>query len=537
MTTASITIDKTPQKPNLLSDIKAGFIISLIALPLCLGIATAGGFPPIAGLITAIVGGLVVSWIGSAPFTIKGPAAGLIVISLGAVTELGHGDLTLGYHQALAIGAGAGVLQLVFAFMRTAGLGIAMSKSVVHGMLAAIGIIIVAKQAHVALGVTPHAHEALELLAEVPYSYLHANFAISLIGFASLLILFFWSKIAVGFLKAIPAELVVLLLAIPAGAIMGLSVEGGSHFMGMAVNGGPNYMVNLPGSILGSLAHPDFSAFLTLTSIKYVLMFALVGTIESTLSVVAVDAMKDYKYPSNLNRDLMAVSIGNIIVSFLGGLPMISEIVRSKANVDAGAQSNRANFFHGCFLLLYVMVLPDLIQMIPLAALAAMLVFTGLRLASVKEVLHANELGRDQLFLFLTTLFVTLFSDLLIGVAVGLIVKVIIHSLRGVSPLALVKSKVEVNKKDGQWHLHVSENAAFPSLLKLRRALAHVDDHDVTVIVDVSDAKLVDHTFLAGLDVAFSERPDLKRKLVGMEGKIPKGKHPQSTHLAPRRAS
>jgi len=522
---------------SLLADAKAGFIISLIALPLCLGIATASGFPPIAGLITAIIGGLVVSWIGSADFTIKGPAAGLIVISLGAVTELGQGDLTQGYHQALAVGVGAGIVQFIFALMRTAGLGIAMSKTVVHGMLAAIGLIIVAKQSHIAMGVTPHAHEALELLAEVPSSFLHANFAISMIGFSSLLILFFWPRIKVTFLKAVPAQLVVLLLAVPASMLMGLSVDGGSTFMGMTVNGGPNFMVDLPDSILDSIAYPDFSAFLSLTSMKYVIMFSLVGTIESTLSVVAVDAMNDYKFPSNLNRDLMAVSVGNILVAFLGGLPMISEIVRSKANVDAGARSSKANFFHGCFLLLYVVVLAHAIEMIPVAALAAMLVYTGLRLASIKELFHAKEIGNDQFILFLITLFVTLFTDLLIGVAAGLIAKIIIHSIRGVSPIALFKSNVKISEEKGLWLIQLIDNAAFPSLLKLRKALKQIEDKDVKVLVDVSQAKLIDHTFLAGLDVVFSERPDLHWDITGLNDKMVVGNHNQSTHLKHRSLS
>lgn len=530
-------VTEIKNKESLLVDAKAGFIISLIALPLCLGIATASGFPPIAGLTTAIIGGIVVSWLGSSSFTIKGPAAGLIVIALGSVTELGQGDLTQGYHQALAVGVGAGVLQLIFALMRTAGLGICMSKSVVHGMLASIGVIIVAKQAHVMLGVTPHAHEALGLLAEIPHSFLDANLAISLIGFASLLILFFWPRISSGFLKNIPAQLVVLLLAVPAAIIMHISAEGGSQFMGMSVKGGPGYMVSLPASVLDGIAHPDFSAFFTLTSIKYILMFALVGTIESTLSVVAVDALKDYKRPSDLNRDLMAVSIGNIIAAFLGGLPMISEIVRSKANVDAGAQSHRANFFHGCFLLIYLVALAGVIQLIPLAALAAMLVFTGLRLASVKEVVHAKQIGHDQMILFLVTLIVTLMTDLLVGVAVGLLVKIAIHWMRGVSPAALLKSKVTVAKEEGQWRMNIFDNAAFPCLLKVRSTLRQIEDRDTTVLIDVTNARLVDHTFLSGLDVVFSERPDLKRELVGLKKMKSVSDHPQSTRLHPGTAA
>ncbi len=514
-----------------LADIKAGFIISLIALPLCLGIATASGFPPFAGLITAIVGALIVSWIGSARFTIKGPAAGLIVIALGAVVELGQGDMSKGYHQAIAVGVGAGILQLILALARTAGLGIAMSKTVVHGMLAAIGIIIVSKQVHVALGVKPEAHEAIGLIAEIPASFIDANFVVSLIGFVSLIVLLAWPKIAFGKLKLIPAHLVVLFLAVPMAVYFGLPSDAGTQFFGSTVATGSKFMVQLPDSILDGLTFPDFSAIFSLTSIKYILMFALVGSIESTLSVVAVDAIKEYKHPSDLNRDLFAVAVGNTIAAFLGGLPMISEIVRSKANVDAGAQSHRANFFHGVFLLLYVAVLTDLIQLIPLSALAAMLIVTGLRLASLKEVLHANEIGKDQLFLFSLTVVVTLLTDLLMGVAAGLIAKVVFHGIRGVGPIALFKSHISSKKQGNIWVISISGNAAFTSLLKLKKTVAAIPDKDILVQVDVSHAKLVDHTFLSGLDVVFSVRPDLKMDIVGMDTMRAVSDHPLAVRM------
>lgn len=522
----------SPQKSaSLFSDAKAGFIISLIALPLCLGIATASGFPPFAGLITAIVGGLCVSWLGSSQFTIKGPAAGLIVIALGSVLELGQGDMTLGYHQALAVGVGAGVLQMLFAVSRAAGLGIAMSKTVVHGMLAAIGIIIVAKQVHVALGVIPNGKDPLSLLMEIPTSFMHADFAISLVGFVSLCILLWWPKLGNTALKAIPAPLVVLLFAIPSTLYFGLNHSGSINLLSVASKTGPEFMVQLPDSLLDGIAFPDFSAFFTLTSLKYVMMFALVGTIESTLSVVAVDAIKDYQYPSDLNKDLLAVSIGNIFVAFLGGLPMISEIVRSKANIDAGATSHKANFFHGAFLLLYVAFFSALIELIPLTALATMLVVTGLRLASYKEFTHAKALGNDQVFLFVLTIVVTLTTDLLLGVAVGLVAKVVLHFFRGVNPLSLFTSKFHLEKVDSEWVIRVEGNAAFVSLLKLKASINEIPEQNASVVIDVRQAQLVDHTFLSGIDVVFSSRPDLKRRIEGLNVLSPASAHPLATHV------
>ncbi|MGB0958275.1 MAG: SulP family inorganic anion transporter, partial [Litorivicinus sp.] len=194
---------------------------------------------------------------------------------------------------------------------------------------------------------------------------------------------------------------------------------------------GPEFLVALPGSLLDAIAFPDFSVVFSAASFKYVVMFALVGTIESTLSVIAIDSMDPAKRASNLNKDLLGAGVGNLVSASIGGLPMISEIVRSKANIDAGARSSVSNFTHGLLLLVFVAAAPGLLQTIPLAALGAMLVYTGARLAAPSEFIHARQLGMDQLWLFLTTLIVTLATDLLIGVAVGLILKVVLHVARG----------------------------------------------------------------------------------------------------------
>src|SRR5690606_23461885 len=221
-------------------------------------------------------------------------------------------------------------------------------------------------------------------------------------------------------------------------------------FAGHAYEVGPEYLVHLPGAFVSAVALPDFSAIASLASLKYVVMFALVGSIESTLSVLAVDSLDPEKRPSNLNRDLLAVGLGNTLAAAIGGLPMISEIVRSKANMDAGAESAGSNFFHGLFLLGFCALAPALVHRIPLAALAAMLVYTGIRLASPRELVHVKRLGLDQLALFLTTLFVTLLTDLLIGVICGLALEVFLHLVRGMPLASLFKNELSVETKDDE---------------------------------------------------------------------------------------
>ena len=203
----------------------------------------------------------------------------------------------------------------------------------------------------------------------------------------------------------------VFLIAVPLGLLFDLEHEHHDHLSNHLFHVGPKFLIRLPGSLSSSIAFPDFSVIFGAISIKYIIMDSLVGSIESLLSVSAVDSRDPEKKSSDRNRDLLAIGIGNTIVSSLGGLPMISKIVRSRANIDNGAKSHLSTFFLGMFLLLSLALIPGLLMKIPLAALAGRLISTGFRLASPKEFLHVYKIGSEQLFLFVTTM---------IGVAVGL---------------------------------------------------------------------------------------------------------------------
>ncbi len=514
---------------TLLNDVKSGFLVFLIALPLCLGIALASGFPPVAGVLTAVIGGVLVSFLGSAELTIKGPAAGLIVIALGAVHELGGGDPVLGYRRALAVGVVAAIVQIGFALFRTATVGIAMSPSVVHGMLAAIGVIIISGQAHTVIGVRPEGQEPLELLAEIPHSLAHANPDIFAIGLISLIILFGMPLLRFRWVKAVPAPMVVLLVTVPLGLFFGLDHDHIYTFWNSPYHVGPENLVSLPGSLMEAITFPDFSVIASAASMKYVLMYALVGTIESTLSVLAVDSMDPEHRTSDLNRDLLAVGVGNLVSALVGGLPMISEIVRSKANVDAGARSHWSNFFHGTFLLVFVAAAPGLLHHIPLAALAAMLVFTGARLASPAELWRTRSIGLDQLLLFVTTMMVTLATDLLIGVGVGLALKVIMHWTRGASPTKLVSTRVEREEVGSELRLKLHGPAAFSSLLRIRGELGQLKPGIERLVVDLTDCPLADHTFLSRVESMAAEVDVPEFSIAGLDGMESLSSHPHST--------
>lgn len=413
------------------ADFKSGFLIFLLALPLCLGISIASSFPPIAGILTAMVGGLIGSFLGSARHTIKGPAAGLIVVVLGAVQELGGTDLALGYKRCLGVCVVAAIFQIIFAKLKAAKLGYKVPSSVIHGMLAAIGVIIVAKQLHVLLGVIPHGKAPLQLLAEIPDSFASLNPRIAFLGLLTLGILLAWPFLPIKSFKKLPAALVALLLVMPFVLLWNVEINQQYVFMDQDYQLGPDFLVTIPSNILSSLSFPDFSGLMSFVGWKYVIMLSLIGSLESTLTVMAMDSLDKEKQASDLNKDLFATGAANLIAALIGGLPMISEVVRSKANIDYGAKSPWSNFFHAAFLLLAITLIPGIIHEIPLTALAAMLIVTGFRLASPKQFYHAYQNGGDQLMLFCTTLFVTLATDLLMGVLAGLALQMLLKACRG----------------------------------------------------------------------------------------------------------
>jgi MFS superfamily sulfate permease-like transporter len=486
-------------KQNWRTDIVSGFLIFLIAMPLCLAISKASGFPPIAGIYTAIIGGMIVSFFMGARVTIKGPAAGLIAIAVGAVEELGRGDNMKGYQLTLAVIVIASLIQILFGYLKAGKLGDFFPASAVHGMLAAIGIIIISKQIPVLLGAKPIGKEPLELLAEIPYLLSNMNPEVAFIGAVSLVILFLMPLINIKQLKVIPPSMIVLLLAVPLAVYYDFAHEHDyslAHINYHIIPG--NLLVQLPDTFLGGIQLPDFSEVFSLVSIKYIIMFALVGSLESILSAKAIDILDPFKRKSDLNKDLLAVGVGNLAAGAIGGLPMISEIVRSSANINNGAKTRWANFFHGVFLLAFVALASSLIEMIPNAALAAMLIYTGYRLASPREFRKTWSIGWDQLIIFVTTIVMTLATDLLVGIFAGVAAQFIIHLFHGASIRSLFKSNFEINLENEEYVVKVKDAAIFSNYLSFKKCLDTIEPGK-RVIFNFSEAKIVDHTLLEHL--------------------------------------
>ncbi|MDF2456148.1 MAG: sulfate transporter [Cytophagaceae bacterium] len=519
-------------KQNWKQDMLSGFLVFLIALPLCLGISLASGFPPISGIFTAIIGGLLVSFLGGANVAIKGPAAGLIVIAIGAVTELGAGssDPMRGYELALATIVISGIFQTLLGILRAGSLSDFFPTSAVHGMLSSIGIIIFAKQAHVALGVKPDGKGPLELLAEIPHSIATMNPEIAIIGIVSLMILFTLPLVKNRYVKMIPAPMVVVLIAIPLGYYFDLEHAHKYLFLDGQYELGPKFLVTLPNNILDGIHSPNWSAIGTWTTWKYVIMFTLVGSLESVLSSKAVDILDPYKRKTKMNKDLIGVGIGNTISGLIGGLPMISEIVRSSANINNGGKTKWSNFFHGGFLLLFVALLPGLIHQIPLAALAAMLIFTGYRLASPKVFKETLKVGVGQLIVFVFTIIVTLATDLIVGIVAGILMELFIQLFNGAKIKYLFSSHVIVSSKDKNEHvLAVNGVLTFTNYLSLKKKLDQFTTKD-RLQLDLSHVEYVDHTVMEHLHHLGEDyhRDGGELKVVGADKLKPMSAHPLS---------
>jgi MFS superfamily sulfate permease-like transporter len=360
-----------------------------------------------------------------------------------------------------------------------------------------------AKQIHTLLGVKPEAKSLLGTIAEIPHSIMELNPEVSIIGLTGFLLLIVWSVIKQPTLKMIPAPLLVVMIGLALGQYFDLDHIHQYLFLPDAeilphheFTVGPSFLVAVPEHFMAGFYFPDFSKIATVEFWTAVITIWLVGSLESLLSASAVDKLDQYKRSSNLNRDLAAIGIGNLIAGLIGGLPMIAEIVRSSANINNGAKTAWANFFHGLFLLIFVALFPKLIHEIPLSALAALLVFTGFRLASPKEFAKTLAVGLDHFAVFVITILGVLATDLLVGVAIGIAVELGIHVSRGLKLRNAFSMAYHVVKTDADtYHLEVHGAAVFSNFITLKSLLADFPARK-TLFFDLSETDLIDHTVM-----------------------------------------
>ena len=446
-------------------DSVAGLVVFLVALPLCLGIAVACGVPPVSGLIAGIVGGLVVPWISRSALSVTGPAAGLTSIVLVEVQSLG------GIPPFLAAVMIAGVLQVLFGVLKSGRFAALVPSSVIKGMLAAIGITIIYKQLPVAFGVTGG-------LADIP-SGMHTG--ATLIAVVSLIILFGWKHTPMGKFKLISPALVAVLV----GSVMAVILKGmpdlalaASHYVSVPLGG-----VN---ALYAALPRPDFAAFLVPATWIAGATIAIVASIETLLSLQAVDRLDPLKRHSPPDRELLAQGAANTVSGFLGGLPVTAVIVRSGANVAAGAQERMSALVHGVLLVVAVLFAGPLINMIPLACLAAVLIQVGLNLCKPALFTTQAKLGMTQLLPFALTIAAVLATDLLKGVVIGIFIGI------GFVLYENTKRAVVATRDDaGIWRLRFRRDGTFLSKPGIVTTLDEVDDGE-SVVIDGA-GEYIDH--------------------------------------------
>lgn len=523
-------------KENWRTDMMSGFVVFMIALPLSLGIAMASGAPPLAGIISAIVGGIIVSLAGGSHLSINGPAAGLAIVIICSVERLGGG--LSGYRATLAAIVTSGVLLVVFGSLRAGKLGKLFPASVVHGMLAAIGIMIAAKQIPYLLGVLPKSREPLELLASVPSMLPCSNPVIVVISSVSILLLLLHSNIKNSAIKRIPAPVIVVFVATLLGLFLGLDRAHEYKFLESCYRVEPSHsLVNLPSNLSQSLIAPDFSHWQNYGFWLSVVSIFLVQALESLLSCNAVSRLDPFRRKSSLSRDVAAVGIGTVISGMIGGLPVITEIVRSTANVANGARTRWSNFFHGLFILAALIFATALLNKIPLAALAALLLFTGYKLASPRIFKEVHSIGIEQTIVFVTTLVAVLATDLLIGVFIGIGVKLCLHVAKGASVLDLFKTKVAcVAQEDGSIDVGVAGILAFSNFLCLSSKLDGLPKGHA-IRVDLSNVRLIDHSVMEHLHhfaESYAETGG-SVNIVGLEEHASSSPHPLAARRLPGR--
>jgi MFS superfamily sulfate permease-like transporter len=497
------TIPKTGLKglvENWQSDLLAAISVALVAMPLALGIAIASGVPPMAGILSAVIGGVVTTFFRGSHLAINGPAAGLIAVILSSVMALDDGSgHTL--HYVLAAIVVSGGLQVLLGLLKLGKFADLFHSTVIHGILAAIGVIIIAKQIHIALGTVSASNEIVGSLVDAVRQIPNINPFVGVISLAGLLLLIFQSRISYKLFHVIPAPIWLLILSVPFVFLFDFFEPQTRSLLGNDYMIGPDLLVNLPDSPLDAILYPDFSKINTFPFWTSVLSICLISSIESLVGSKAVDKLDPYKRKTNLDKDLIGIGLSTMISGAIGGLPIITVIVRSSVNVHNNAKTKWSNLYHGLLLLLFIFILTPFIRMVPLCALAILLIYTGYKLTSPKVFKHIYSYGPEQLIFFIGTLVITLFTDLLVGIFGGLALALLIHWLFSmVPPRQFFKmifnsgSYLETNS-DGSHNLKVKGIANFLATLKLESLMAGIQPKS-KVTVDFSEAKLVDFSIL-----------------------------------------
>ena len=478
---------------NLKSDIPAGLVVFLVALPLCLGIALASGAPPLSGIIAGVVGGIVVGFFSKSHLSVSGPAAGLTAIVLTAITDLGA------FNIFLTAGLIAGLIQLILGFVRAGSISNYFPTNVIEGMLAGIGVIIILKQIPHAIGYdadfegdeTFMQQDGGNTFSTIIGALDYINLGAVIVTAVSLTILLLWDKVPfLKKLKLVPGALVAVIVGI---LINEFFLASGSS---LAITS--EHLVNLPvpetiDDFKSIILLPDFNGFLNYKVWIVGATIAVVASIETLLCIEAADRMDAQKRLTDTNVELKAQGIGNMLSSLIGGLPLTSVVVRTSTNNNAGAKSKMSTIIHGVFLLVSVLAIPFLLNKIPFATLAAVLFLVGYKLAKPAVIAHFWNKGKYQFIPFIATLLGVVFMDLLKGVALGIVIS-IIFIIRGNMQRAYRFRKEKFEEGD-VIRIDLAQEVSFLNKAAIKDTLISIPENS-RVVINAEDTVYIAHDVL-----------------------------------------
>lgn len=470
-------------------DLPAGLSVFLVALPLCLGIALASGAPLYSGLLSGIIGGLVVALVSGSPLAVSGPAAGLTTVVAASIISLGD------YKIFLLSVMVAGLFQLILGLLKLGAIANYFPSSVIKGMLAAIGILLISKQIPLALGYDQpdfwtsgflNLFSSEHFFGNIENFNRHITKGAVLITAASLLVLILLQLPSAKKLKVIPAPLLVVVIGIFSNIIL---TNTAAEFSLK-----PTQLVTVPSNIFANISFPDFTKFFSSVEIwKDGLIIGLLATLETLLCIEAIDKLDKQNRITPVNRELVAQGIGNMTCGLLGAIPMTAVVVRGAANVDAGGKTKLSAFTHGLFLLLAVLLIPSLLNKIPYASLAAILLITGYNLTKPKLYRNMWSLGLKQFLPFIITIIIILATDLLIGVSIGLLISIYFIVSNN------FKAEYKITKTQHQgidtYTIKLNSNVTFLNKVNLRKALDQIPEYSV-LTVDGSECNFIDYDIL-----------------------------------------
>lgn len=483
-------------------DMVAGFVVSLISMPFSLGIAVASGAPPITGITSAIIAGLVLPFLGGSYVTVSGPAAGLAPVLLAGMLSLGHSNLETGYPLLLVAIFFAGIIQVVLYVFKLARFAAIFPAAVVEGMLCAIGLLIIVKQVPLLLGVKFEAHDFWPIVAEIP-SHLAAirdQPKVCGLGVFSLVLIFALGTLKTRWLKIVPPLVIVVFAGAVIGQLIGID---------------PQFLINVPHPFEHGVVLPNFAGILNdqslwLPCFAIVLTLTMIDGVESLATIAAIDKIDPFKRKSDPNRTLLAMGISNMTSSFVGGLTIIPGGVKSTANIMGGGRTQWANFYNASFLLLGLFFARDIINLFPYPVLGAVLIFTGYKLCRPTVWYHVFQIGGEQLLVFTITAIVTISTDLLVGIFAGIAAKLILNAWF----IASIEERLHVNGSFGaavrslfrnpiveyelagnEYHLTANRPLVCFNALQFNRALTDIPAEATKVILHIGNGvTLVDHT-------------------------------------------